>query len=73
MLLVNFSPEIDENEVSHWKDKAKGIIEKYVRPSVMSYLEQLQVDHLPKGRTDENPGIMWIDGGEEVYLRSLRK
>mgnify|MGYP001218116018 FL=1 len=39
----------------------------------MSYLEQLQVDHLPKGRTDENPGIMWIDGGEEVYLRSLRK
>ena len=73
LLLVNFSPEIDENEVSHWKDKAKGIIEKYVRPSVMSYLEQLQVDHLPKGRTDENPGIMWIDGGEEVYLRSLRK
>ena len=27
LLLVNFSPEIDENEVSHWKDKAKGIIE----------------------------------------------
>ena len=73
LLLVNFSPEIDENEASQWKDKAKDIIEKYVRPSVMSYLEQLQVDHLPKGRTDENPGIMWIDGGEEVYLRSLRK
>ncbi len=73
LLLVNFSPEIDENEVSQWKDKAKDIIEKYVRPSVMTYLEQLQVDHLPKGRTDENPGIMWIDGGEEVYLRSLRK
>ena len=73
LLLVNFSPKIDENEVSQWKDKAKDIIEKYVRPSVMSYLEQLQVDHLPKGRTDENPGIMWIDGGEEVYLRSLRK
>ena len=73
LLLVNFSPEIDKNEVSQWKDKAKDIIEKYVRPSVMSYLEQLQVDHLPKGRTDENPGIMWIDGGEEVYLRSLRK
>ena len=73
LLLVNFSPEIDKNEVLQWKDKAKDIIEKYVRPSVMSYLEQLQVDHLPKGRTDENPGIMWIDGGEEVYLRSLRK
>ena len=73
LLLVNFSPEIDQNEISQWKDKAKDIIEKYVRPSVMSYLEQLQVDHLPKGRTDENPGIMWIDGGEEVYLRSLRK
>ena len=39
----------------------------------MSYLDQLRVEHLPKGRTDENPGIMWIDGGEEVYLRSLRK
>ncbi len=73
LLLVNFSPEMDGKEVSEWKDRAKNIIEKYVRPSVMSYLEQLRVDHLPKGRTDENPGIMWIDGGEEVYLRSLRK
>ena len=73
LLLVNFAPTFDEKEVSEWKEKAKQVIEKYVRPNVVSYLDQLRIEHLPKGRTDENPGIIWIDGGEEVYLRSLRK
>jgi len=73
LLLVNFSPEIDASEIESWKGKAKGIIESHIRPSVLSYLEQLQNDHLPKGRSDENPGIMWIEGGEEAYLRSLRR
>ena len=66
MLLVNFAPTVDKKEISEWKEKAKKVVEKYVRPNVLSYLEQLQVEHLPKGRTDENPGIMWIAGGEEV-------
>ena len=73
LLLVNFSPKVSEKDVSSWKDKAKLIIESYVRPSVNSYLEQLKIAHLPKGRSDTNPGIMWIEGGEDIYLRSLRK
>ena len=73
LLLVNFAPTLSEKDTSDWKEKAKEVIEKYVRPNVISYLDQLRTEHLPKGRTDENPGIMWIDGGEEVYLRALRK
>ena len=73
LLLVNFAPTLNEKDISDWKEKAKKVIEKYVRPNVISYLDQLRTEHLPKGRTDENPGIMWIDGGEEVYLRALRK
>ena len=73
LLLVNFSPKVSEKDISSWKDKAKLIIESYVRPSVNSYLEQLKIAHLPKGRSDTNPGIMWIEGGEDIYLRSLRK
>ena len=72
-MLVNFSPKVSEKDISSWKDKAKLIIESYVRPSVNSYLEQLKIAHLPKGRSDTNPGIMWIEGGEDIYLRSLRK
>ena len=34
---------------------------------------ELKTEHLPKGRSDTNPGIMWIEGGEDIYLRSLRK
>ena len=44
-----------------------------MRPSVNTYLEQLKSEHLPKGRSDMNPGIMWIEGGDDIYLRSLRK
>ena len=73
LLLVNFSPNISDSDISNWKEKAKVIIERNIRPSVLSYLEQLRTEHLPKGRSDDKSGIMWIEGGEEVYLRSLRK
>ena len=73
LLLVNFSPEIPESFISDWKEKAKKIIDSNIRPSVLAYLEQLKSDHIPKGRSDEHSGIMWIDGGEEAYLRALRK
>ena len=73
LLLVNFSPDISDGDISNWKEKAKVIIESNIRPSVLSYLEQLRTEHLPMGRSDDKSGIMWIEGGEEVYLRSLRK
>ena len=73
LLLVNFSPEISESFISDWREKAKKIIDLNIRPTVLAYLEQLKSDHIPKGRPDEHSGIMWIDGGEETYLRALRK
>tara|TARA_B100000085_G_scaffold161923_1_gene147305 strand:- start:425 stop:2116 length:1692 start_codon:yes stop_codon:yes gene_type:complete len=73
LLLVNFSTDIGELEVSKWKEKAKKIIETNVRPAVLTYLDQLREEHLPKGRTDEKSGILWIEGGEETYLRALRR
>ena len=73
LLLVNFSPEIAESLISEWKEKAKKIIEMNVRPAVLTYMEQLKLEHLPNGRSDESSGIMWIDGGKETYLRALRK
>ena len=73
LLLVNFSPEISESFISDWREKAKKIIDSNIRPTVLAYLEQLKSDHIPKGRSDEHSGIMWIDGGEETYLRALRK
>ena len=73
LLLVNFSPEISESFISDWREKAKQIIDLNIRPTVLAYLEQLKSDHIPKGRSDEHSGIMWIDGGEETYLRALRK
>ena len=73
LLLINFSTEISESFISDWKEKAKKIIDSNIRPTVLTYLEQLKLDHIPKGRSDEQSGIIWIDGGEETYLRSLRK
>ena len=73
LLLVNFSPEISKSFISDWREKAKKIIDSNIRPTVLAYLEQLKSDHIPKGRPDEHSGIMWIDGGEETYLRALSK
>ncbi len=73
LLLINFSPEISDAEISSWKEKAIEIITAKIRPTVLDYLEQLKTEHLPKGRSDEKSGIMWIEGGEDLYLRALRK
>ena len=73
LLLINFSPEISDSFISDWKEKAKKIIDSNIRPTVLAYLEQLKSDHIPKGRSDKHSGIMWIDEGEETYLRALRK
>ncbi len=73
LLLINFSPEISESFIANWKEKAKKIIDVNIRPTVLTYLDQLKTEHIPKGRTDEHSGIMWIEGGEETYLRALRK
>ena len=73
LLLINFSPEVSDSFISDWKEKAKKIIDLNIRPTVLAYLEQLKSDHIPKGRSDEHSGIIWIDGGEETYLRALRK
>ena len=73
LMFVNFSPEITESQISEWREKAKKIIETNVRPIVLTYMDQLKSEHLPNGRSDEKSGIMWIDGGEETYLRALRK
>ena len=73
LLLVNFSTDVGELEISNWKEKAKKIIETNVRPAVLAYLDQLKEEHLPKGRKDEKSGILWIEGGEETYLRALRR
>ena len=73
LLLINFSPEVSDSFISDWKEKAKKIIDSNIRPTVLAYLEQLKSDHIPKGRPDEHSGIVWIDGGEETYLRALRK
>ena len=73
LLLVNFSTDVGELEISNWKEKAKKIIETNVRPAVLTYLNQLKEEHLPKGRKDEKSGILWIEGGEETYLRALRR
>ena len=73
LLAVNFSSEISEQFKNNWKEKAVSIIEKRVRPSVQDYLSQLKNEHLPQGREDDKSGVIWIEGGEESYLRNLKK
>ena len=73
LLAVNFSGEVSDEFKKNWKEKAIKIIEKKVRPSVQDYLSQLKNEHLPQGREDDKSGVMWIEGGEESYLRNLKK
>ena len=61
LLLVNFSTDIGELEISNWKEKAKKIIEANVRPAVLSYLDQLR----------EERAISLIFMKIQIFLRNL--
>ncbi len=62
---VNISVPAEGAEA--WRTRMAGIVQEHVRPAIATYRRGLADEIAPRGRPDDKPGLMWINGGAEWY------
>lgn len=56
-----------------WTERAKDLIRTVIRPAIEAYRDGL-VEHIaPLARPDDKGGLIWMEGGEELYAHLIYK
>ncbi len=56
-----------------WRERAEAIVTGKIRPAVAAYAEGIRTHVVPHARPDERCGLVWMEGGEEIYAALLKK
>jgi uncharacterized protein (DUF885 family) len=59
-------------ELGRFRDELRAAVREVVRPALARYLETLETAVLPAARSDEQPGIVHVPGGEAAYRQLIR-
>ena len=73
--LVNLSaPEQwNDDETADWRARLTTVVEDVVRPGFERYRTAIVDEVLPRARPEERSGVAWLEDGEEVYARAIRR
>jgi uncharacterized protein (DUF885 family) len=52
---------------SDWREEAEDLVERTIRPAFADYRDGLKEHIAPLARPDDRCGLMWMDGGDEIY------
>ena len=63
----------DESATEKWRAALSDVVTRVVRPAYEAYRVALVDEVLPKARPDERCGVRWIEDGEVVYQRAIRR
>jgi uncharacterized protein (DUF885 family) len=55
------------DEVEGWRGELTDIVRDDLRPAFARYRDALRDELLPAARPDDRPGLLWLDGGVELY------
>lgn len=56
-----------------WRQRAEGLVRERIRPAFVAYRDGLR-DHIaPIARPDDRCGLVWMEGGEEMYARLVEQ
>ena len=62
-----------EGGADAWMDKATDLVNTVIRPAMQTYHDGL-VEHIgPVARPDDKCGLMWMEGGAELYSHLIYK
>jgi len=50
-----------------WFDRAKSLVTETIRPAIETYRDGLVEHIVPIARSDDQCGLAWMPGGEEIY------
>lgn len=69
-LLAQPAPtEMSEDESEAWRDRLAIVLRDEVRPALVELHETIRDRVLPVARPDEQPGLVYLEGGAESYER----
>ncbi|GMQ84584.1 MAG: hypothetical protein BMS9Abin07_0148 [Acidimicrobiia bacterium] len=73
--LVNLAapPQWSEDEVAEWRGTLSDQVRSAVRPGFARYRDAIVDEILPVARPQERSGIVWLEDGQEVYERAIRR
>lgn len=63
----------DQPATEKWRAALSDVVSRVVRPAYAAYRAALVDEVLPKARPDERCGVRWIEDGEVVYERAIRR
>ncbi|MDH5372088.1 MAG: DUF885 domain-containing protein, partial [Acidimicrobiia bacterium] len=61
--------ELTENEGIRWRERLAALLGSEVRPALSELRDVVHDVVLPAARSDEQPGLFYLDGGQESYER----
>lgn len=56
-----------------WLERIEGMVVDTIRPAVAEYRDGIREHIAPISRPDDRAGLLWIEGGEELYARLIDK
>jgi len=66
-------PKWSEDEVAAWRERLAEQVQASVRPGFERYREVIADAVLPKARPQDKSGVVWLDDGEQIYERAIRR
>ncbi|HWJ80956.1 MAG TPA: DUF885 domain-containing protein [Nocardioides sp.] len=70
--LLAIAPTPEKVDREDLLDRMRVTIEDWVRPAVATYRAVLHDEVMPRGRDDEQVGLLYLPGGEETYATLTR-
>jgi uncharacterized protein (DUF885 family) len=56
-----------------WFERAARLVDTVIRPAMASYRDGLVEHVLPLARSSEQPGLVWMPNGEDIYQHMIHK
>jgi uncharacterized protein (DUF885 family) len=70
-MFVNVGGPQEWKGADAWRDQVRSIVTTSLRPAVQRYRDGFETELLPVARPDEQCGLTWVNGGDEIYASAV--
>jgi uncharacterized protein (DUF885 family) len=70
---IQAPPQWGDEEIAAWRERLSDVVETEVRPGFARYRDAIVDEVLPHARPQERSGVVWLDDGEEIYTKAIRR
>lgn len=72
--LTTRHPQVySDEQAAAWRAELAGIVRDAIYPALQRHRDYIADHVIPAGRSDDNPGICYLEGGDEWYRRAIKR